>query len=346
MPIQPTAVRDTLDLATKLSLLPQADAGRMAWLLDANGPFAAHVAAADSLHAHVKVDDTAQLPRAKLLDAGGRVTSEKDGYVKFEFPGGLNLIFSSIPVAEDDKLADEPAVAKPFLDHAGIDLRRETNDVRALFEGIPGAAAQLGWRHAPQGGAGQAVYCCHTEVSAKHWLYPPATQADWNRPLEFAFGPLVLHGESMGCDLRPIDPAHPRAADAKAAMACCVAEHHGEQAADAGSTYYAPSDLGRFGAVGDYAKESMKRFWAYFESATALPGALTVREKALIALAVAHAKQCPYCIDSFTDKCLSTGATVEAMHEAVHVAAAMAAGIDLVHGVQMQNALRKKGAIA
>ncbi len=107
-------------------------------------------------------------------------------------------------------------------------------------------------------------------------------------------------------------------------------------------------DLGRDRArvLVRVAKESMKRFWAYFESATALPGALTVREKALIALAVAHAKQCPYCIDSFTDKCLSTGATVEAMHEAVHVAAAMAAGIDLVHGVQMQNALRKKGAIA
>jgi len=70
-----------------------------------------------------------------------------------------------------------------------------------------------------------------------------------------------------------------------------------------------------------------------------------VREKALIALAVAHAKQCPYCIDSFTSKCLDSGADAEQMHEALHVAAAMAAGIDLVHGVQMQNALRARGAI-
>jgi len=222
MSIQPTEVRDTLDLATRLSLLPRADAARMTWLLDANSPFAAHVAAADSLHAHVKVDDTAALPRQRLLDAGARVTSEKAGYVKFEFASGLNLIFSSIPVAEDDKLAGEPAATKPFLDHAGIDLRRETADVRGLFDGVPHAAQSLGWRHARQGGAGRAVYCCHTEVSAKHWLYPPAAQAGWDRPLEFAFGPLVLHGESVGCDLRPIDPAHPRAADAKAAMACCA----------------------------------------------------------------------------------------------------------------------------
>jgi hypothetical protein len=223
MPIQPTAVRDTLELATDLSLLPRADAARIAWLLDANNPFAPHIAAADSLHAHVKVADTAQLPRAALIDAGARVASEKDGYVKFEFAGGLNLIFSSIPIAEDDKLADEPGREKPFLDHAGIDLRRETGDVRALFEGVPGTAAALGWRHAPQGGAGKAVYCCHTEVSAKHWLYPPAAQAGWDRPLEFAFGPLVLHGEAMGCDLRPIDPAHPRAAAVKCAAGAAAA---------------------------------------------------------------------------------------------------------------------------
>lgn len=41
--------------------------------------------------------------------------------------------------------------------------------------------------------------------------------------------------------------------------------------------------------------------------------------------------------------CVSTGASVEQMHEAVHVAAALAAGIDLVHGVQMRNALAARG---
>ena len=39
------------------------------------------------------------------------------------------------------------------------------------------------------------------------------------------------------------------------------------------------------------------------------------------------------------------GATVEEMHEAVHVAAALAAGIDLVHATQMHNVLRRRGAV-
>jgi alkylhydroperoxidase/carboxymuconolactone decarboxylase family protein len=89
----------------------------------------------------------------------------------------------------------------------------------------------------------------------------------------------------------------------------------------------------------------MDRFWAYYNATFAQDGALTVREKALIGLAVAHSKQCPYCIDSFTNSCVEAGVSVEGMHEAVHAAAALGAGIDLVHGVQMQNALRVRGAI-
>ena len=34
-------------------------------------------------------------------------------------------------------------------------------------------------------------------------------------------------------------------------------------------------------------------------------GALTAREKSLIALAVAHTVQCPYCIDAYTNDCLN-----------------------------------------
>lgn len=66
---------------------------------------------------------------------------------------------------------------------------------------------------------------------------------------------------------------------------------------------------------------------------------MTKREKALIALTVAHAKQCPYCIDAYTTQCLETGSNPEQMTEAIHVAAAMEAGMTLVHGVQMHNTL-------
>jgi alkylhydroperoxidase/carboxymuconolactone decarboxylase family protein len=72
-------------------------------------------------------------------------------------------------------------------------------------------------------------------------------------------------------------------------------------------------------------------------------GALTVREKSLIALAVAHAVQCPYCIDAYTTGSLEAGADLDQMTEAVHVAAAIRGGASLVHGVQMLEIARKKG---
>jgi alkylhydroperoxidase/carboxymuconolactone decarboxylase family protein len=159
--------------------------------------------------------------------------------------------------------------------------------------------------------------------------------------------------DKMGCDLRPIDPAHPEAARAKSA--CCgggAAAHHeqkdGAAQAAAGGTrsYYDTRDLARFGDIGRFAGAAWEKFGEYYTAATAEDGALTRREKALIGLAVAHAKQCPYCIDAYTAECLERGATPEQMHEAVHVAAALSAGIALAHGVQMQNALRARGAIA
>jgi alkylhydroperoxidase/carboxymuconolactone decarboxylase family protein len=72
-------------------------------------------------------------------------------------------------------------------------------------------------------------------------------------------------------------------------------------------------------------------------------GALTQREKALIALAVAHTVQCPYCIDAYTTESLSKGADMDQMTEAIHVAVAIRGGASLVHGMQMVDVARKKG---
>lgn len=103
--------------------------------------------------------------------------------------------------------------------------------------------------------------------------------------------------------------------------------------------YYDPQDLARFSEVGKDAPELWDKFQAWY-SAVFAEGALTEREKALIALAVAHAVQCPYCIDAFTSGSLEKGATPEQMTEAVHVAAAIRGGASLVHGVQMRNRAR------
>jgi len=109
-------------------------------------------------------------------------------------------------------------------------------------------------------------------------------------------------------------------------------------------SYYEAKDLEKFSKIGRFRKELADKFFDYYNSAINSDGALTKREKALMALAVAHSKQCPYCIDAFTTACLENGANPDEMTEAIHVAAAMDAGITLVHGVQMNNVLKRYGA--
>ena len=101
-------------------------------------------------------------------------------------------------------------------------------------------------------------------------------------------------------------------------------------------TYYHPKDLARFGDVGKEAPELWQKFSEWY-SAVFKEGALSEREKALIALAVAHAVQCPYCIDAYTQASLEKGSSLEEMTEAVHVACAIRGGASLIHGVQMRN---------
>ncbi|HEX8371504.1 MAG TPA: arsenosugar biosynthesis-associated peroxidase-like protein [Chthoniobacterales bacterium] len=100
------------------------------------------------------------------------------------------------------------------------------------------------------------------------------------------------------------------------------------------STYYRPSDLGRFGEIGRANPVLAEAFFDYYGK-TMSEGALTKREKSLIALAVAHAQKCPYCIDSVSNSCLDQGLSEAEMIEAVHVAAALTAGVALVHSTQM-----------
>ena len=104
--------------------------------------------------------------------------------------------------------------------------------------------------------------------------------------------------------------------------------------------YYDANDLPRFADVGKDAPELWDKFLGWY-SAVFTEGALTEREKALIALAVSHAVQCPYCIDAYTSGSLEKGATPEQMTEAVHVAAAIRGGASLVHGVQMRNKMAR-----
>jgi alkylhydroperoxidase/carboxymuconolactone decarboxylase family protein len=105
-------------------------------------------------------------------------------------------------------------------------------------------------------------------------------------------------------------------------------------------TYYDPADLAKFGDIGKSAPKLAEKFFDYYGAVFA-EGALTEREKSLIALAVAHAVQCPYCIDAYTTGCLEKGASLEEMTEALHVVTAIRGGASLVHGVQMRKLAEK-----
>lgn len=107
-------------------------------------------------------------------------------------------------------------------------------------------------------------------------------------------------------------------------------------------TYYCPHDLEKFAEMGKNVPGLWSKYMAYY-TAVFEDGALTEREKALIALAVASTVQCPYCIDAYTNACLQKGADLDQMTEAIHVANAIRGGASLAHGVQMRNIATKVG---
>lgn len=106
--------------------------------------------------------------------------------------------------------------------------------------------------------------------------------------------------------------------------------------------HYREGQLARFGEIGAANKQLADKFFEYYGAVFA-PGKLTEREKALIALAVAHTIQCPYCIEAYSGGCIEKGADAEEMMEALHVAAAIRGGASLVHGVQMLEHLEEAG---
>jgi alkylhydroperoxidase/carboxymuconolactone decarboxylase family protein len=108
------------------------------------------------------------------------------------------------------------------------------------------------------------------------------------------------------------------------------------------SHYYDSAHLPQFGTIAEGGKELAEKFFDWY-AAVFQEGALSEREKALIALAVAHALQCPYCIDAYSHACLEKGSDLEQMTEAVHVAAAIRGGATLVHGVQMREHAKQAG---
>jgi len=94
---------------------------------------------------------------------------------------------------------------------------------------------------------------------------------------------------------------------------------------------YDIKNLGKLKTMDAAAAEGMKAFWA-FDKAAMAPGAIPVKYKELMALAVAFTTQCPYCIDIHSKRAREAGGTDAEIAEAVVVAAALRAGAAITHG--------------
>jgi AhpD family alkylhydroperoxidase len=71
-------------------------------------------------------------------------------------------------------------------------------------------------------------------------------------------------------------------------------------------------------------------------------GALATKTKQLIAVAVAHVTQCPYCIRGHTKAALREGVTREELMEAIWVAAEMRAGAAYAHSILALDEMEKE----
>jgi|SRR5690554_660787 len=105
-------------------------------------------------------------------------------------------------------------------------------------------------------------------------------------------------------------------------------------------SYYNPKDLRKFKDIKEFEPKLAEKFFDWYGEVFKA-GALSEKEKALIALGVAHAIQCPYCIDAYTEESMKKGATETMMMEAVHVSGAITGGATMIHGLQMMNKAKK-----
>ncbi|MEO8726768.1 MAG: carboxymuconolactone decarboxylase family protein [Acidobacteriaceae bacterium] len=94
---------------------------------------------------------------------------------------------------------------------------------------------------------------------------------------------------------------------------------------------YDKKNLAKLKDLDANAPEAMKAFWA-FDKAAMADGAIPVKYKELMALAVALTTQCPYCIEIHAGKARAAGASDQEIAEVVTVAAALRAGAAITHG--------------
>jgi len=100
---------------------------------------------------------------------------------------------------------------------------------------------------------------------------------------------------------------------------------------------YKHENLTKLKKMDGLAPEVMQAFWA-FDKASVAAGAIPVKYKELIAVAVALTTQCPYCIDIHAGNARKAGATETELTEAGMIAAALRAGAAVTHATHALSA--------
>jgi AhpD family alkylhydroperoxidase len=93
-------------------------------------------------------------------------------------------------------------------------------------------------------------------------------------------------------------------------------------------------NLDQIKRLNEGAPDVMKAFWA-FDKAAYTAGVLDVRQKQLMAVAVALTTQCPYCIELHVKAAREAGATDQMLAETAGVSAAMRAGAAVTHATHL-----------
>ena len=94
---------------------------------------------------------------------------------------------------------------------------------------------------------------------------------------------------------------------------------------------YDRKNLTKFKKLGELAPEGFQGFLA-FDAAAFKDGAIPLKYKELMAVAVALTTQCPYCIEIHAQRARNAGATEQELAETTLVTAALRAGGAMTHG--------------
>ena len=97
---------------------------------------------------------------------------------------------------------------------------------------------------------------------------------------------------------------------------------------------YDMKNLGKLKRFGELAPETFKAFVA-FDEAAFKGGAIPLKYKELLAVAVALTTQCPYCIEIHATRAKAAGASEQELAETTLVAAALRAGGAVTHGTHI-----------